>query len=314
VHDASIRELEPERDAPAVVALTRAIDPYVVISEEAWLHRVRTVPERAERRGWAAEQDGRLVGFAFCFRNFFTEGSTRTFAGVNVAEDRRRRGIGRALHEQILAHAAVVGSTSTAVHFVENAAGVAFAAGLGYHEARAEQESVLDPRTVAGRPPADLELRTLEDADPEHVYEVDLSASRDVPLLEPIDDIPYEEWANHVLHHPLLAKDGSFLAYVDGRPAAVSMLLADSEGRATNMFTGTLREFRARGLGLAVKLASIAWATENGITSLVTTNDERNAPMLAINRRLGYVPAGRQVEYLREAETASAPAPPAPAT
>jgi RimJ/RimL family protein N-acetyltransferase len=92
------------------------------------------------------------------------------------------------------------------------------------------------------------------------------------------------------------------------------MLLADSEGRATNMFTGTLREFRGRGLGLAVKLASIAWATENGITSLVTTNDERNAPMLAINRRLGYVPAGRQVEYLREAETASAPAPPAPAT
>ena len=48
--------------------------------------------------------------------------------------------------------------------------------------------------------------------------------------------------------------------------------------------------YRGRGLGLAVKLASIRWAAANGITQMVTTNDETNAPMLAINRRLGYAP------------------------
>jgi hypothetical protein len=32
---------------------------------------------------------------------------------------------------------------------------------------------------------------------------------------------------------------------------------------------------------------------------MATTNDETNAPMLAINRRLGYRPFGRRVEYLR---------------
>jgi hypothetical protein len=30
---------------------------------------------------------------------------------------------------------------------------------------------------------------------------------------------------------------------------------------------------------------------------MATHNDETNAPMLAINRRLGYVPAGRRVEW-----------------
>ncbi len=135
-----------------------------------------------------------------------------------------------------------------------------------------------------------------------------------MPLLEPVDHIPYAEWEDHVLRHPLFTPEGSFVAYVDGAPAAVSLLIADREsGRAANMFTGTLRAFRGRGLGLAVKLASIEWAAANGITALMTTNDERNAPMLAINRRLGYVPAGRRVDWLRE-ETASAPAPPAPAT
>jgi hypothetical protein len=32
---------------------------------------------------------------------------------------------------------------------------------------------------------------------------------------------------------------------------------------------------------------------------MATTNDETNAPMLAINERLGYRPAGRRVEYER---------------
>ena len=79
-----------------------------------------------------------------------------------------------------------------------------------------------------------------------------------------------------------------------------------------NWLTGTRRAYRGRGLALAVKLASIHWAAENGITRMLTFNDETNAPMLAINRRLGYKPIGRRVELLK-AGTASSPAPPAPA-
>jgi RimJ/RimL family protein N-acetyltransferase len=66
------------------------------------------------------------------------------------------------------------------------------------------------------------------------------------------------------------------------------------------MITGTSRDYRGRGLALAVKLASTHWAAANGITQIVTTNDERNAAMLAINRRLGYQHASRRVEYLKD--------------
>jgi predicted GNAT superfamily acetyltransferase len=65
------------------------------------------------------------------------------------------------------------------------------------------------------------------------------------------------------------------------------------------MMTGVVPWRRGRGLGLACKLASIGWAAENGITLMATTNDEANAPMLAINERLGYEPAGRRVEFER---------------
>jgi GNAT superfamily N-acetyltransferase len=314
VHEASIRELDPERDATDVVALLHESDPLLILSAESWLHRLQTVPERARQRMWGAELDGQVVGYAFGFLNFFTHGSTTALGRVVVGSAHRRRGIGTALHDRLVDHAAALSAGSILHSFVENADGVAFATRLGYHEARAEQESVLDPRTVSELPPPTLDIRPLRAADPQDVYLVDMTATRDVPLVEQVDEVPYGEWEDHVLRHPHLSADGSFLAYVDGEPAAVSILLADDASRRTaNMFTGTLPRFRGRGLALAVKLASIAWANERGMVSMATTNDERNAPMLAINRRLGYVPAGRRVDWLREG-TASSPAPPALAT
>ncbi len=100
-----------------------------------------------------------------------------------------------------------------------------------------------------------------------------------MPSIEAIDDMPYDDWARLVLGHPLLTLDGSFVAFVDGEPAALSLLTADpASGRASSMFTGTKRAYRGRGLGRAVKLASIAWAREHGVTQLATRNDESNVP------------------------------------
>ena len=310
---ASIRDLDPERDAEGVVAVMREAWPTVVTSPEAWRHRVETIPERARHRAWVAEEDGAIVGSGYAGRNFFTQDSNSGFCGVAVLERRRRRGIGAALARLVLEHGERIGAHDLSAQFVENEAGVAFAHAYGFHEARAEAESILDPRTVTERPPP-LDLRRVADVDPRLVYDVDIGATRDMPSLEPIDDIPYDEWVGHVLEHPIFTSEGSFVAMVDNVAAAVSLLVVDREtGRAANMFTGTLAAYRGRGLGLAVKLASIEWAARNGVTQMVTTNDETNAPMLAINRRLGYIPSGRRVEYLREG-TASSPAPPAPAT
>ncbi|HEX4678099.1 MAG TPA: GNAT family N-acetyltransferase [Gaiellaceae bacterium] len=289
------------RDAADQVALTRQINPTAVVNVASWMHRERSAPERAEARAWVAEVDGRTVGRVECFRNFFTEGSRSGFLNVAVLEEYRRRGIGRALYDVGARHAESLELAEVLTRFHENDAGVAFATGLGFNEARAETDSVLDPRTVREAPSPDADLRPVATVDPRLVYDVDLEATLDMPQTEPIDHIPYDEWEEHVLRHPLFTAEGSFVAMADGVAAAVSLLVADVEsGRSHNMFLGTLRAYRGRGLGRAVKLASIRWATANGITMMATNNDETNAPMLAINQRLGYRPAGRRVEYLRK--------------
>ena len=231
-----------------------------------------------------------------------------------MREEHRGRGIGTALYDVGLAHAHAIGAEQLLVNFHENDAGVAFARRRGFAQVRAETESALDPRLVTARPPAGLDLRPMTTIDPRLAYDIDMETTADMPATEPFEGMAYEEWEEHVLRHPLLAPAGSFVALVDGEAAALSLLTADPEsGRAMSWMTGTRRAYRGRGLALAVKLASIEWAAANGITRMLTFNDATNAPMLAVNRRLGYDPIGRRVEYLKEG-TASSPAPPAPGT
>ena len=305
----SIREVDPERDAEGLVALEREARPTIVISPASWLHRELTIPPRAHLRAWVAEDEGRIVGEAYALLTFFSQSSETALVGVTVAASHRRQGLGARLYELASDHAGAIGATTQLAKFYENDAGVSFARARGFAEVRAETESAVDPRTIADRPPAGVDLRRVADVDPKLVYRIDLEATLDMPTTEPVEDIPYDEWEQHVLEHPLFTAEGSFVAMVDGVAAAVSLIIADREsGRATSMFTGTLRDYRGRGLARAVKLASIEWLVANGITQLVTTNDETNAPMLAVNRRLGYRPAGRRVDYLRPAETTSASA------
>ena len=61
-----------------------------------------------------------------------------------------------------------------------------------------------------------------------------------------------------------------------------------SPGKMHNMMTGVRREYRGRHIALSLKLLTIAFCRRHNAHSLDTGNDSTNAPMLAINRKLGY--------------------------
>lgn len=59
---------------------------------------------------------------------------------------------------------------------------------------------------------------------------------------------------------------------------------------AYNELTATHPRARGRGLALPLKLHAIRRAREAGLTVMRTNNHSSNAPMLAVNRRLGFQP------------------------
>jgi GNAT superfamily N-acetyltransferase len=296
--------VELERDGPGTVALFREANPWFVSRVDAWRWWQARIPERARYRSWTAEVDGDVVGRAEAGVNWWGGEDASAFAGVVVREAWRRRGLGRRLAELAEAHAASLGRPRILANFLESEDGVRFARALGYEQLRAETLSAVDPRTVdvsgLDRPPPSVTVVASPEVPAEELWRIDVEASADVPLSDPMGEIPFEEWLTF-WNSPRTVKEGSFAVLDEGRVVAATLISADFEsGRAVNNFTGTLRSHRGRGLATLAKLASIRWAAEHGIVSIATTNDERNAGMLAVNRKLGYEPVGRTVEYGRE--------------
>ncbi len=301
-----IRPFDPTRDGPGVVEVIHEVFPSGVTTVEDFLQYHATTPARARHAAWVATVDDRIVAHANASLNWFSSNNSAS-ARVNVSEAFRGRGIGTRLWERVEGHLRELAPSRVLTMFVESPAAVAFARARGFEEVRAEALSCVDPRTVdtSRVDVASFELVPLRDVSPEEVYEVDMITTPDVPMTDEVDDLPYDEWLEMAWRRPTMSLDGSFAARESGRVVCITMLAANLErGRAFNEYTGTLPAHRGRGLASLVKLASLRWAAENGVTAVWTTNDETNAPMLAVNRRLGYEPKLRRVEYLREATSA----------
>lgn len=309
----SIREADLDRDAPGLTEIARETNPTAVVTPASFAHFERSSPPEARSQRWVAEEDGRIVGTAVAFLQTWVADEASSAIHLAVSAAHRRRGLGSALYARAAEHLEAIGARRILTSFHENDAGVLFARARGYVEVRSEQEAELDPRHVAGEPSGDV--RPLRAIDPRLAYVIDIEATHDMPASEEFTGMTYDEWARFILEHPLIALDGSFVAFADGEAAAVSLITADPEsGRAMSIFTGTRRDFRGRGFAQQAKLASVRWAAAHGITRMLTYNDSTNAAMLAINERLGYRRFGRKVEMLKRGETASSRAPRAPAT
>ena len=90
------------------------------------------------------------------------------------------------------------------------------------------------------------------------------------------------------------------MAFVGDDLAALTMIRIDvPSGRAQNNVTGTRQAFRGRGLARLLKTHSLHHAAGLGVTIAITDNDESNAPMLAVNTKLGYRPFARRLEWER---------------
>jgi GNAT superfamily N-acetyltransferase len=303
-----VRELRSE-DVTGVVGLLRDTYPQDLITEEGFRHGIAASPARARQRLWVATEAGTVVAFAGARLHILEAGGQNGLFRVTVEAGHRRRGLGSELLAAGLDHLRRSGARMVIAES-GHADGRSFLERRDFRLTHTLRYSRIDPRRADFAELGRLRSRTEEEGftvipfahcRPEDVHAVDAEATLDIPYAAPMTEVRFDEWLDQAWRHPLLSLDGSFAARFGGRLVAITMARVDPTARrATNDMTGTLREFRGRGLARLVKLCQLEWSAANGITSVVTDNDATNAAMLAVNGRLGYRPFHEVGEYVRE--------------
>lgn len=224
-----------------------------------------------------------------------------------VAREHRRRGVGRALMDHALRFAVERGARSLRVAYMEEPDNPArpFLARRGFAELQRYRASHLDPRTFDPSPWQPLLERVrsqgvriltyAEVADTQknrrRLYDLDTELHADIPVVEtePLEPEPFESWENDFAKKDFNAL---FLAESDG----------DWVGMVTGLnwpFTGVKRAYRGRGIATALKISAIRLAQERGLEKIETENCSANAPMLTVNRNLGFAFGTPEVEMIR---------------
>ncbi|MGW2133316.1 GNAT family N-acetyltransferase [Streptomyces coelicoflavus] len=314
-----VRDLRSD-DPADVAAFTHARHralPFILWTPEAVVHRLAHTPPQARSRCLVAEEDGEVIGTAQIGLVHDSPEPGQAFLNVYVHPERLRRGAGGLLVRTAEEYLAGEGATKLYAWALDGPANLAFAERHGYERRRAAHFLRLD-LSHATLPPLwspapGVELRTAADFtdDPRPMFELDAETVADEPSDVEIEFTNYETWLAETWRHPLLNRELTTVALVDGRPAAFSVAYTDgtlphsrlrSSGGTpiSTAMTGTVRSQRGRGLAKLAKTDSLHRARAAGYTEALTGNDTDNGPMLAINKWLGYEICATEVRHVRE--------------
>ena len=121
-------------------------------------------------------------------------------------------------------------------------------------------------------------------------YELWMEIARDQPLPDTFTPVSYENFMKEMINGPNILPNACLIARVNDRYVGLSSS-GKTENEPSNLYqwlTGTLREYRGRGIAMTLKLGVIEFAKRNGYEIIKTWNDSTNVGMLAINQKLGY--------------------------
>jgi mycothiol synthase len=271
--------------------------------------RYPITPDELERNRARRPDDVRLVGridwaVAGCAAAIRSDLPGRTYMGNVVLPEHRRRGLGRAFLERIVVAAREHGSDVLAAGIEEgDEAGEAFAARFGLREVLRELE--ISRRIGPDEPDADVpdgvelvELATRADLLRE-TYELASETLPEMPMHAPFEMPSFERWVEEDATGPDVLPGGTLVALAKGRVVGFSGLVrrAADPHLAEHGLTFVAASHRNRGIATALKHAQIAWASRNGFRELQTSTQDANAPMRAVNDKLGYEPLPAWIRF-----------------
>ncbi len=298
-----------EADYTPVVTLGTLSYPDEPWNEEEFRHRDASWDlTRYDRHRVIAEDSAkRVVGYGQVRHIPWEFHPQKYYLFLMVQPEVRQRGIGGTIY-QALTTALAQREARTVHSGVDRETmtdSIAFLTHRGFAEVQRGFESYLDvaafdfarfagaEERVAAQGIVLTTLAAERARDPEALrkaYELQLTCGHDVPAVGEPTDTTYELFLSHDVDTPTALLDAFFLAKDGERYVGLSLMqrrLAQPDVVQQHL-TGVLREYRGRGVAMALKLQTVKYARAQGYREIRTGNDARNRPMLRINEAMGF--------------------------
>jgi mycothiol synthase len=300
-----IRPATTDDELAHIARIAAIVWPASPVSVEEMRWQEQTYPGGRRFIAWL---DGEPVGAGGAGRAYsFPPDFPGFWSNLSVLPDHRRRGVGTALLAAIsdvardAGKSMLLGTTTSdrtdSIDFLEH---------RGFREHERMKVVKLDIQGLerpAIEPPTGVTISSLE-AHPElvpSVYAVAQEALPDIPGDGPEIPPTLEEFRIRDVDRAIIPAGGFVIGIdvVTGRVAGYAnlMLVPGRPTVAWHGMTAVARAWRGRGLARALKAATIAWALDNGLEALEGSNDVENAPMRAVNKRLGYQPEPDEIQF-----------------
>ena len=302
--ESTIRDFTPD-DYEAVAHLVSAVYPEYPETADEIRYGDEHFEEKCKHRRWLCEVNGEVVAGCHYAQHSYTYHPRKFNIDVMVLPDYQGKGLGSMLYDHVMAALDEFDPISVRSEAREDMPrSLRFLERRGFVETMREWESHLDPTVFDFAPYRELEecvraqgieLKSLRELEGEpdlarRLRDLDYELNLDVPSPEPITKPSVEFFVDHTLKHPNLLPDVYTVALHNGKFAGVSTLWKSHacDDLYTGL-TGVTREYRRRGIALAMKVRNIRWCAEHGIPLIKTWNASNNEAMLSINTRLGFV-------------------------
>jgi GNAT superfamily N-acetyltransferase len=173
----------------------------------------------------------------------------------------------------------------------------------GFYEAFRETPVHLDVTAFDPGPYTGLEpklknegivIKTLRELKPDpdrdrKIYELMCTVDQDLPHEgDEYREPNFDDWVGWGLNASSVLQDAYFIAKRGDEYIGMRDLSSYSEDALLGGLLGVRREYRKRGIGLALQLRGIAYAREHGYRLLKTCTAVQNIPMQALFNKLGY--------------------------